>query len=430
MYLLGDYMSIVMHIDNDNFYASVEELYHPEYRDYPMAVGGDAELRHGIVLSKNQKAKMCGVKTGEAIWQAKNKCGNLIAAKSHPDLYQKVSRKEKALFAEYSGFIQSGGIDESWMQFDDIDMDEGVRIANEIRERSQAEIGVTVSIGVSFNKIFAKLGSDQNKPNGIYVITEDNFKETVWPLPARKLYMVGPRTQEKMLRLGIYTIGDIAKTDVKFIRYHFNKPGVMLWGFANGLPLSPVAEMDYDRPEKSVGNSTTTPRNLVCEQDAFITFSILAQSVASRLFKAEYVGDVVSIYVRDSDLCTFTRQHKIPRPTQLTDVILDAAMNLFKDNYGWHKPIRSLGVRVSNLSSVYNPIQISMFDAPIEDGYRGIEELHLDLEKKSKLEKSLLGIRSRFGNKAVRRCTELIDRGLSALDAETEHTIHPEAFAG
>lgn len=275
----------ILHVDLDAFYASVETLYNPSLRGKPVAVVGDQELRHGIVLAKSYEAKRFGVQTGDAIWQAKQKCKELNLVPAHFSEYLKFSRLSKEIFADYSDRCESFGLDESWIDLTGCThlFGDGPQAAQEIRRRIKFELGITASVGVSFNKVFAKLGSDMNKPDGITVIPYDSFRETVWPLPVKDLLYVGKATTRKLQSYGIHTIGELAKTDRTFLEYRFGKIGGMLWTFANGLDTSPVSNIGAKSLIKSVGNSTTAPRDLITDQDVRITLYALCESVAERL---------------------------------------------------------------------------------------------------------------------------------------------------
>ena len=240
---------VILHSDMNNFYASVEARYHPELRERPMAVCGNPQLRHGIVLAKNELAKSCGVKTGEPIWQAVRKCPELTFAEPHYDLYASYSRMAKEIYSEYTDQVENFGLDECWLDVSGSTclFGEGKLIAEEIRKRIHSELGVTVSVGVSFNKVFAKLGSDLKKPDAVTRIDRENVKEQIWPLPVGELLYVGGSTRNKLAKYGIFTIGELASSRVEFLRYILGKSGVTLWNFANGYDLSPVSDIGTER---------------------------------------------------------------------------------------------------------------------------------------------------------------------------------------
>ncbi len=408
----------IFHCDLNNFYASVECLHHPEYRNIPIAVGGDVEKRHGIILAKNMLAKKAGVTTGEALWQAKLKCPDLTLVKPNFSQYLRFSGLVRKIYAEYSDRIESFGIDEVW-----IDVTEIVgryasprALADEIRNRIREEVGITASIGVSFNKVFAKLGSDYKKPDATTVITRENMKEIVFPLPVEDLLYVGRKTTVKMHQLGIYTIGDCARYDVAILRRKFGKWGEYIWTFANGLENSPVLKEGRDPMVKSVGNSTTAPRDLKNLDDVRIVCYVLSESVAARLREAGLRCMTVAVSIRDNDLEGCVRQMKLPCPSDLSDEIAKAAMTLFQANVDFQKPLRSIGVKAADLCVGEVPLQLSIF----EDQEKREENLAL--------EKTIDGIRRRFGAQSIQRLRMLEDTLLSGFNPKQEHVIFPESY--
>jgi DNA polymerase IV len=409
---------VILHCDLNSFYASVECLHHPEYRNVPMAVGGDVEKRHGIILAKNQLAKKAGVTTGEALWQARQKCPDLILVKPNFSQYLRFSRMVRAIYADYSDKIESFGIDEVW-----IDVTESIHLfgtpkalADEIRERVKLELGVTISIGVSFNKVFAKLGSDYKKPDATTEITRENMEKIVWPLPIEDLLYVGRATTQKLHLLGIYTIGDCALTDVSILKRRLGKWGEYLWRFANGQDNSPVSVQNYEPLVKSIGNSTTCPRDLRSLQDVRIVTYILAESVAARLKEAHLMAGVISIGVRDIHLKGFTRQVKLSQPTHLSDDIAQAAMNLFDKNVDFTTPLRSIGVKASDLSVIELPVQLDLFTD---------QEAH---QRALNLENTIDVIRERYGFNSVQRLMMKEDPLLSQFNPKQDHVIFPESY--
>lgn len=409
---------VILHCDLNSFYASVECLHHPEYRNIPMAVGGDIEKRHGIILAKNQLAKKAGVTTGEALWQALQKCPNLILVKPNFSQYLRFSRMVRAIYADYSDKIESFGIDEVW-----IDVTESIHLfgtpialADAIRERVKNELGVTISVGVSFNKVFAKLGSDYKKPDATTEITRENMKEIVWPLPIEDLLYVGRATAQKLHLLGIYTIGDCATTESSVLRRRLGKWGDYLWRFANGHDNSPVSVQNFEPMVKSIGNSTTCPRDLRNLQDVKIVTYILAESVAARLKEAHLMARVISIGVRDIHLNGFTRQIKLTQSTHLSDDIAHAAIELFKVNVDFSTPLRSIGVKASDLSVAEHPTQLDLFTNQV------------DHQKALDLENTLDVIRERYGFSSIQRLMMKEDPLLSQFNPKQDHVIFPESY--
>ena len=355
----------ILHSDINSCYASIEHLHHPQLSGKPIAVGGDPEARHGIVLTADYMAKKRGVKTGMALWQAKQVCPEITFISPRMDLYLRFSRMAHEIYGEYTDLQEPYGIDESWL---DVTASaslkgDGYKIAEKISNRMKSELGITVSIGVSFNKIFAKLGSDYKKPDAITTMYQDEFKSKAWKLPASDLLYVGRSTNQKLCRLGIKTIGDLAETDESILQSQLGKMGSILWAFANGYDDSPVKVENTRAPIKSVGNSTTTPRDLENDEDVKNVLYILAESVATRLRENGFKCKVVEISVRDNELLSFTRQHKISNATNITKEIAEEAYRIFKENYNWRKPIRSIGVRGADLVNDNYWEQIDLFSS-------------------------------------------------------------------
>lgn len=294
----------ILHSDCNCFYASVELLHHPELRGKPVAVGGDPEARHGIVLTADYTAKRYGVKTGMALWQAKQLCPDITFLPPRMDLYLRFSRMAQEIYADYTDKREPYGIDESWLDATDNATlkGDGFHIAQEISSRMKKELGITVSVGVSFNKIFAKLGSDYKKPDAITTMYEDEFQRKAWCLPVSDLLYVGNATNKKLYSMGIRTIGDLAKSDETLLVRKLGKMGSILWAFANGYDESPVKLENTSAPVKSVGNSTTTPRDMETDEDVRIVLYILAESVAARLRENGFRCRTVEISVRDKEL--------------------------------------------------------------------------------------------------------------------------------
>lgn len=410
----GDFLDrTVLHIDCNKFYASVECLYRPEIRNKPVAVGGDVESRHGIILTKNEIASRYGLTVGEPLWKAKQKCPDLIVVPPNYPLYLRFSKLARMIYADYSEYIEPFGLDENWIDVTGCEKS-GVEIAEEIRTRVKNELGITVSIGVSFNKIFAKLGSDYKKPDAVTVISRENYKNIVWPLPCSDLLMVGRATTKKLNYYGIMTIGDLARADTAFLQRVFGKNGLMLHSFANGYDDSPVKHMDEVPDVKSVGNSTTTPRDLKNNDDIKTVFLVLCESVSRRLREQGLKGRTLTVSVRSTQLATFTRQTKLKAHTDISSELLSAAMELFVQNYDWTYPVRSLGVSVSDFDFEYEQFDM---DGSVENR-----------EKQEKIETAVDALKKRFGNYCITRACQLKDRELSRFNPHDEHIIHPVGF--
>lgn len=407
---------IILHSDLNNFYASVECLYNPAIRNKPVVVGGNPELRHGIVLAKNYIAKSFGIATGEALWEARQKCKELIVVPPDYQKYLRFSRMAKDIYVDFSPQVEPFGLDECWLDMTGTEhlYESGEKIANEIRRRIKFEMGVTASVGVSYNKIFAKLGSDMKKPDATTVITKDNYKKVIWHLPVNDLLYVGRATFRKLKKIGIYTIGDLAQTDVEILRSILGKIGVMLWQFANGLDNSPVAENGASPPIKSIGNSTTDPRDLETDEDVKITMYILCESIAARLREAHFKCQTVQIYLRDNQLSSFERQAKIDFPVSSANTIFKTAYALYIANKT-KRPLRSIGVRACNLISD-NYMQFSILPEQVQ------------LQRIDDMEVTIDWLRSRFGHFIIQRGVMLSDKKLSNLNPKGDHTIHPVSY--
>lgn len=411
---------VILHSDINACYATIEHLHRPELNGKPLAVGGDPEARHGIVLTADYIAKKYGVKTGMALWQAKQVCPELNIVSPRMDLYLRFSRMAHEIYGEYTDLQEPYGVDESWLDVTASSSlkGDGYKIAKEISNRMKSELGITVSIGVSFNKIFAKLGSDYKKPDAITTMYEDEFKSKAWELPASDLLYVGRSTNQKLARFGIKTIGDLAQTDEHLLMSQLGKMGGILWAFANGYDDSPVKMEHTHAPIKSIGNSTTTPRDLETDEDVKIVLYILAESVSARLRENGFKCRVIEISVRDNELYSFTRQHKIDHATNITGEIATEAYRIFKENYNWRKPIRSVGVRGADLVNDNYWEQMDLFSS--------VEQR----EKQMKLDDAVDTIRRRFGFYSVQRGLMYRDKILSSVNAKEDHTTHPIGYFG
>jgi DNA polymerase-4 len=407
----------ILHSDINSCYASIECLYHPELRDKPVAVCGDVEQRHGIILAKNQPAKKYGIATGEAIWQAKQKCPNLITVPAHYDLYIEVSKAIRAIYARYTDQIEPFGLDENWLDISGCTslFGSGEQVAQEIRETVKTEIGVTVSVGVAWNKIFAKLGSDMKKPDAVTIITKDNFKEKVWLLPASDLLYVGPATTRKLSRFGIHTIGELACMKADFLHGLLGKWGEYLWCFANGHDISPVANMDFLSAIKSIGNSMTTFRDVTCREEAWQVIVSLTESVAKRLRENGFRGRTVKLSLRDTNLQWQEAQKKLNAPCCTVEDIARSAMQLLDVNYNFSAPLRAIGVRACDLLPLSDGIQIGFF----QDAERR--------ERWERIEGCVDNLRGRFGMDAVRRAV-LLGAEITGESDPLTHVVHPVAF--
>ncbi len=408
---------VILHSDCNSFYASVECLHRPEIREKPVAVGGDVEQRHGIILAKNQIAKKFHIQTGEALWQAKQKCPDLVIVPPNYNLYLRFSRLARQIYLDYTDQVEPFGLDECWLDVTGSAVKgNGMAIAKEISARIKYELGITVSIGVSWNKIFAKLGSDYKKPDAVTPISKDNFKEIVWPLSAGDLLYVGRATQRKLNSRYIRTIGELANTPEEMLHSLFGKWGDVLYCFSNGLDTTPVGKFDNQPTIKSIGNSTTTPRDLTNNEDVKIILFVLADSVARRVREQGFKARTVCISVRDNELSSFTRQFTIKHYTNITSEIAQEGMNLFLRHYRWYKPIRSIGISVTDLVSDTIVTQMDLFSD---------EKSRV---RKERLDGAVDWLKNRFGNYSVQPAVLLADRQLSGFDPKKDHSIHPVGY--
>lgn len=381
-------------------------------------VVGSKEDRHGIVLAKNMIAKGYGVKTGDVYWEAKQKCGGtLIEVQADFSTYINVSREVRKIYEDYADRIEAYGIDECWL---DVSSSlklfgNGREIAETIRERIKKEIGLTVSIGVSWNKIFAKLGSDMKKPDAVTEITPENYKLKVWTLPVEDLLYVGKATQQKLNRMGIKTIGDLAQADEQTLVNLLGKWGSYLHTFANGKDESPVTKIGEEESIKSIGNSLTVYRDLVDDNDVEPVIYLLADSVCARMREAGLnKARTVHVYARANNLVGFQKQGKLSRPSGTMQDVAKTAFKLFKEVYPWEKPVRSLGISVSGF--LFGNEQLDLFG-----------DLEKD-EKQKRLDNAIDKLRAKYGNNIIQAAIVYNDPKLKDLDIKGEHTIHPYSF--
>lgn len=410
----------ILHVDQNCFYASVEMQRHPELRDKPLAVCGSQEERHGIVLTANYLAKPYGVKTGMAIWQARQKCPNLVILPPDMDEYIRFSRMARDIYEDYTDQIEPFGLDESWL---DVTGSVGLfgdpmSIAREISGRIKFELGITASIGVSDNKITAKLGSDYKKPDAITRIEADNYKEIAYPLPVEDLLYVGPATSRKLRAIGISTIGRLAECPVDVLVRRLGKMGAVLHTFANGRDVSPVQKSDHVPNIKSVGNSATTPRDLETEADVKLMLYLLAESVCARMRELVSRCTVVEIYVRDTQLNSIVRQRKLQAPSCSSQELAETGLDIFRRNYRWDRPVRSIGLRGAGLVEAQGTVQLSLYT---EDQKR---------DKWERIDAAVDHLRQRYGYMSVRRALMDSDPLLGHINVKDGHTVHPVGYFG
>lgn len=376
----------------DGFYASVELLNHPELKNVPVAVCGNPENRHGIILAKNTHAKKYGVKTAETVWQAKKKCPSLYLLPPHHHKYKEYSLRINEIYQRFTDLVEPFSIDESWM---DVSASlklfgTGREIADTIRETIKRELGLTLSVGVSFNKIFAKMGSDYNKPDGTTVISRDNYKQLLWPMNVRNMFFVGSATADKLNKSGIHTIGDLALADAGLLSALLGKQGRMLHEYANGLDSSPVSHYAEREKIKSVGNGTTFRRNLQGIDDIKVAVAALSDTVASRLRKYQMKGAGVKVDIKNPDFKVISRQKQLASPTNLAEEIFRQAISIIQTSWRLQDPIRMLTITAINLCDENSDQQLSLFDTDSRSQ-----------EKGERVERTIDSIRAKFGDNAI-----------------------------
>jgi len=396
----------ILHSDLNSFYASVEIRNDPALADQPVAVGGDEQARHGIVLAANQLAKRHGIRTAEALWSARRKCPELVIVRPHFDEYARFSQAVRQIYLDYTSQIEPMSLDEAFLDVTGSRslFGDGEAIAHTIRRRVKRELGLTVSVGVSFNKIFAKLGSDYKKPDAVTVFSRENYRALVWPQPAANLLYVGRATAKKLAGIGVHTIGDLAAADPAALHMLLGKMGPMLHAYANGWDRSPVAEYAVREEAKSIGNMVTAPRDICTPRDADLVLWPLCESVAHRLRRHGLCAGSLSLYIRDVELEVHTRQCQLVPPTWLARELMEHARALLARHYKWKLPIRTLGVSAGELI----PADAVSLQLDLE----GTAEKRDKLER---IERAMDGLKDRYGAAAVRRGTELIDPDLSGF---------------
>ncbi len=391
---------IIIHSDMNSCYASIECSLNPELKGKAVAVGGSVEERHGIILAKTPEAKRFGVQTGEAIWQAKQKCPDLIVVSPHFDIYYEYSRRAREIYRRYTDRIEPMGIDEAWCDLTGSTLAFGSveKITREIREAFKDELGITVSIGISFNKIFAKLGSDLAGCDETVTITPENFKEVVWPLPVRSIMGIGRSTGEKLRGYGITTIGQLASRPPEWLRLVFGAAGEDMWRYANGFDNSAVAFDNYERQIKSIGHGVTCKADLVSDEEVWKVFLTLSQDVSRRLKKEKLEATAVQIGIRDNELSNMQCQGEMPIPTQSAFEIAKKASELFHKNYNWRREVRALTVRAINLQGEDTPLQLDLSGK------------YKKSERQKKIDDTVMALRERFGSEAVFNCCLMTEK--------------------
>lgn len=381
----------ILHSDLNSFYASVEMMLAPNLRGKAVAVCGSTEDRHGIVLAKSESAKKAGVKTGMVNWEARQRCPGLIVLPPQYEQYVKYSKLTKEIYQRFTDQVEPFGMDECWLDVTGCEKigGDGPAIAETIRKTIREELGMTVSIGVSFNKIFAKLGSDMKKPDAITCIGESDFKEKVWPLPASELIYVGRATTKKLAIYGIRTIGDIASASPEFLKRLLGVNGVALWTSASGLDRSRVMHAGFEVPVKSIGHGITCVADLRSSEDIWKVMLELAQDIGHKLRIHELCARGVQITVKDNGLMHKQYQAQLDTTTQSPMEIALRARDLFEGNYNWQIPVRAVTIRAINLVPQSQPVQLDLFNDPLKG------------ERREHLEEAVENIRARFGKRSI-----------------------------
>lgn len=379
----------ILHADMNNCYASIEVKLNPKWKGLPLAVCGSEKERHGIVLAKSQEAKILGVKTGEAIWQAKEKCPDLLVVPPHYEEYLRHSRMAREIYYEYTNQVEPFGIDECWLDVTGSThlFGSGEIIANILRERIKKELGITISVGVSFNKVFAKLGSDLKKPDAVTKISKEKFKDIVWKLQVEEMIGIGRATKRKLNGIGIYTLGQLAQSESRHLRSLLGINGYYLWQYANGLDDSPVLDRDAAPEVKTIGRGITCTDDLSENREVRNVFQELAFDVSKSLRRYEFQATGVQITIRDNQLLSRQFQGPLKRNTQSSVLLTEKAMEIFESRYDWHKPIRSLTIRAINLIHKNRSHQIDFFSD------------YEDYQRKEKIDTVLCEIRGKYGKK-------------------------------
>lgn len=387
---------VIYHADMNAYYASVEELYYPHLRDVPMAVCGNPESRRGIILAKNERAKQYGVKTAETIYQARRKCPDLVLRPARRHLYHAFCEKTNAIYEQYTDLLERASIDESYLDVTGslhLFGGDAEALANAIRERVHCELGLTISVGVSFNKVFAKMASELKKPNAVTVVSRENYREKLWPLPIGSMLMVGKTTEATLLAMHICTIGDLARTDRTLLARKLGKLGEQLHINANGLDDAPVLSIDTPQEAQSIGHGITFKRDLVSREDISTAVSALSDGVATRLRKEGHKCLTVQVTIKDPDFAVKVRQKTLPSPTWLAADLSATCLELIDASWPAGKPIRLLTVTALKLVAKEEVIeQMTLFQTPGDAAERA---------KKERLELAMDGIRSRFGEGSI-----------------------------
>lgn len=383
---------IILHCDLNNFFATATLAENPTLKNFPVAICGDAKKRHGIVLAKNSVAKKYGVLTAETIWEAQIKCPDLIILSPNYNLYESLSKKVQNIYLEYSDKVEPFGIDECWVEITNYDMDfeKAEKIANEIRRRIKKELNITISVGVSFTKTLAKLGSDLKKPDAVTVITPEILKTKIWKMPCSELLMVGKSTKSTLNAMGIFTIGDLAISDEISLKTRIGKNGVMLRNMARGEDFSPVKSYYCKSKPKSISQSATSEKDITNSTEVFAAFLEFSEGISRKLKAENLLTETVGITVLTNTFESKEYRTPLSYPTDASMTIAKTAMALFNKNECLTSPLRALGVRALNLKENITARQLSLFETQ-------------DTNIEEKIESNILSIRNKYGKNAIKR---------------------------
>ncbi len=387
---------VIFHADMNAYFASVEELFHPELREVPMAVCGDPKSRRGIIVAKNEKAKAFGIKTAESIYQALRKCPELVLRQARHHEYDLYCQRANAIYGQYTDLLEMASIDESYLDVTGtlhLFGGDAEALAHEIRERIHRELGLTISVGVSFNKFFAKMGSDLKKPNAVTMITRENYREKLWPMPIGEMHMVGKATQATLETMNIRTMGDLAQADLQQLQQKLGKHGDYLHSSANGLDTSPVVPPEKTPAAKSIGKHNTFSRDLVSRDEIRTAIMALADRVATSLRREDVKCMAVQLTIKDPSFVVITRQKGLPVATWLAADLVTACMELFDASWRAGKPLRLLAVTAMKLVPKEEVMeQVTMFDPPPGSS---------DRDRVERLEKTMDKIREKYGEGSI-----------------------------
>lgn len=407
---------VILHCDANSFYASCELVYRPALRGLPVAVCGSTEERHGIVLAATREAKKCGVKTAMVNWEARQICPGLIMIPPDYGRYIHFSRRLRNMYEQYTDRVEPFGMDECWLDVSGANMDiaQGLRIADALREQARQELGITLSVGISFNKPFAKLGSDLKKPDASTVISRENFRDVVWPLPVDEMIGIGDRMKRKLQGRYIATLGDLARQDVAYMQGAFGKVGVILQRYAAGEDTTPVMLTQDSLEVKSVGNSITAPQDMMTMEDVYCVLYVIADSVSARLREIGMRGRCLSVMVRDAQMRCVGAQRTVHFHTAQAEEMVPVAMDIlhFK-GFDTMLPYRSIGISMGSLELITRPVQLDLLGQTARR------------DKLERLSHAVDSLHARFGDRSIQRGLALANPLYNTIVPKSDHVVHP-----